>query len=242
MKNRGMGHLEAVISIVMFLIAVFVIILIFSPSRNNNISDPVSEKLYNNIFENASVDFLTFTIKLNNTDSQIEKKANFSIEVNLSESLIGKNISVSDENANMLNYSVNDYDSGAICVNVSSLGQLIFINAAENISNSHVLNYACPGVEEKYYEIVSRNSKKVFSEEKLLKMNNSYYTDYLTLKSQLDIADDVDFSMKVDYANQEINCKKENNRGVEALALNTRKEILLMNGKVEFANINIKIW
>lgn len=240
MDKRGLGHLEAVLSIVLFIIAVFVIIQFFFPSNSQNVSDEISKEIFNSIKDNSSVDYITYNIKVNNTNNQISSNI---LSVNVSESLVNKNITVISSIGSQTDSKVVNYESGIFCTRITSSDNVIIVKTSENLYNSAILSDSCPNVDETYYQVTSRSSRKIISEKNLMEINSKCISDYSNLKKQLNIAPGIDFAFNIELPDTTIiSCDKKILKNVEVNSLNTRVEILRIDGKIEYANFNLRIW
>lgn len=140
--------------------------------------------------------------------------------------------------------------SDMVCVNRDEyyfLPDFIIIKIAEDfnstLADDNITN--CPSsINYGDYKMGGIYSRKVLSEKRILTFNTSYYnSSYKELKKNIGLNVNRDFDFEITFSNEDnIKGKRNIPKSSEVRAINKRVEILRLNGDVQFANINIRVW
>ena len=107
MEKRGIGHLEVILSFIIFIAAVGFALYFFSPTNGNRLGDSSLTYTLDEVEKNASSDILIYSVKVNNSAPSY-------ISVNLSDNIAGKNIRVMDKFDSVLASKVEDPINGIV--------------------------------------------------------------------------------------------------------------------------------
>ena len=97
--------------------------------------------------------------------------------------------------------------------------------------------------DERNYILASVIKKSVLSENKLLLLNASYWSNYSSLKKSFNLPGRIDFGFSVVFSNgDKIESKKAVPVGLDVFSSNEGVEILRTNGKIDVANMVVQVW
>ncbi|HVY01697.1 MAG TPA: hypothetical protein VHA12_02960 [Candidatus Nanoarchaeia archaeon] len=238
MFKRGIGHVEAILSFLLFIGFVFFALYFFSPVGNTNIIDSSLQYTLNKLIQNNSVEMLSFSVKINRNNIQNGQRSiavEFPPEVmNLpsnykarAETYEGKYLPTT-RTGNMVYFDIGTED-------------FAIIKFCEDFPENTPASES-PQWNQSAYTLASSSSKQIISEKKILQMNNSYYSDYDQLKSQFDIPGQVTFGYNIKIENYVISGPKNIPVGVDVYSTLLRKELLKKDGNSLFGEVSVQIW
>lgn len=230
MKKKGLNHVEIVIAFIIFasvILFAYYLILQNKPKDEKDLQQIVYGELKKNLTTLA------------------EKRSVFinseiiwpSIGINLSRKLNGMGVRTEDLYGGAINSRI-DEDS----VYVENYPGAIVIIIGEDIlrkSNDSVVKRE---VNESEYKVGSVREFLILSEKRMLEMNKSYYENYEELKKDIGLTNSEDFGLSISFSPEE---KLKMERKIlkrEVYSKTERKEILRADGKIAFADIQIKAW
>jgi len=244
MKKKGIGHLEVILSFVIFLAAVGFALYLFSPGGDRMVNSYLNY-IFDDIENNASSYVYIYSVKING--SFIGE----AIAVDFARNFGDANISVINSTSQALISKMQNGVIGIACLgNNGSLlpnNSLVKVIVGEGFSSypSELIpaNWNSLSVNKANYEIASTNKKKILTEQKLLAINFSYYSDYGALKQSFNTAGGADFSFIVTFSNNDrIEAKRQPPVGIDVFSDKRNFEILRENGQIDFADVGIQIW
>lgn len=241
MGKKGLGHVEVILAFVIFVSALIFVLYLFNPGERKNLDAALLNEIYAQIENNASVELAEYGVKINNS-----AQATDIIGVNLSFEIGTElNAKVTDMSGNKLNTSEIMKNNETFCIRKNSLANwpvFAYIYLSTDL-NGRIDGASSCYANESYYQISGSYSRKVFSEKKLLILNDSYNIRYGELKVEFGLPVNKDFDFKIGFDNgRMINAQREVPENIEVLAINKRIELLNVNGDIEFASVMIRIW
>lgn len=235
MKKRGMSHVEVILAFVMFVAAVSFALFIFSPGGGDRIVDSSLEYAFREIRENASVEIETFSVVLDPAGIGVAQEIALSI-------------------AGTEGNSMARTRDGAVVSSMKS-GDLVYLHrnswaGVEFIEISFSEEFQAGSVDpvevdEDFYEIGSSRKEMVVSERKFIELSDSYDENYENLKgrSGFNLPERVEFGFALEFDDgTEIKAEKEVPTGLEIFLDTQRVEVIRTDGRVEFADMTVKVW
>tara|TARA_Y100000310_G_C20450424_1_gene700442 strand:- start:212 stop:901 length:690 start_codon:yes stop_codon:yes gene_type:complete len=229
MKKRGAGHVEILISFVLFIGFIGLAFFFFNPSNSSRV---VSSALDYTLIEVSdsiitSVDF--YGIKHNSS-------CNSTIGVNIGSETIGKNVRAFKPSGGTVPSSIS--------------GNFVFIDfQTEDFINIVLSEEIAAGIaagvgdtDDFCYEIASTDSREIFSEKKANALVSTYDLDYNSLKEQFNLLSRMDFSFELVLPSKSITASKEIPQDLEVFSDVESKETITEQGELVFADLIVKIW
>jgi|WetSurMetagenome_2_1015567.scaffolds.fasta_scaffold111045_3 hypothetical protein len=237
MTKRGSSHVEMIFSFILFVGAIGFALYFFSPTNNSRLVQTSFDYLFRETESNASVEIFIFSAKINNSAIPIGLQI---VGFNVSGSNPNYGAFVFDENGNNLSTKkIGNEEVYAQSTNWKTMS-FVSIALAEEFNDSLALGGT---INESYYTISSSLKKKVLSERRILKLNDTYYTNYTSLKEQFNIPGRVNFGFSLTFSDgSSITAQKEIPQSLEVFVNEKRIEVLRSNGRIEFANLVVKVW
>lgn len=226
MEKRGVGHIEIILSFVLFFTFVSIAFYFFSPLKASKLADSSLPYAFSDIEMNTSVEIISYSVKIVNGQNKIAVEIADAPEGNVRVENYDGEVLPSRRNGNSVYFERDGSD-------------FVFIKFSEDFLPSSFTNSG----NNANYELASRSSKRVISEKRLLELNKSYYSDYLNTKRRLNIPDSVDFSFSLAFPDGKIiKTEKDAPVGQQVFSDIKRKEVLRENGDSLFSEIQVKIW
>lgn len=235
MEKRGIGHIEFILSFILFITFAIFAIAIFNPIKTSKLTDSALPYATSEIIKNTSVDLTIYSVKIKPG-------------IPLGQTVIAVGLQVISPEDNV---RVENYD-GKVLPSKKAGNTVYFEFGSENfvlIKLSKDLEpYApapseTPAVNTAYYEIASSSVEKIISEKRLLALNKSYYENYETIKSNLKTPAQINFAFSTTFSEQDkIISQREIPGSVEVFSYSKRTEILRKNGNSVFADFGVNIW
>jgi hypothetical protein len=239
MEKRGIGHIEVILSFILFIGAIGFAVYYFVPegARYGSISE---ERALEVIIQNVSSELISYSVYVNGGVGGMGAKLGISIpsvEVPNNFNAIVTNLS----GANKMEIAKT---SGGVCVQRNPANwpsrDFLYIKLSEDFISSS--NLDCNDYNPVYYQIVSRDSEKIASEKRLLRLNQSYYLNYDKLKENIGIKSNNDFAFSFAFTNgQKIEAQKEIPSGLDVYSVNKKIKIIRNNG-IEYGDLTVRIW
>ncbi len=270
MEKRGVGHIEAVLSFVIFIAALSITFYLFGPGETSRITESSLDAAKEAVISNISVGILNLMVNVNDSKGNFKddqegggSKLTIDIGVNVSENakVIARNLADEPKEANIKD-NPNRY---IICIKVhpGNIGQgqgqgqnkkvvddFLFLHAGEDIipyiNKGGGSDFGCnPNDQpnETLYQIGPRFVKNYISENRTIKLNSTYYSNYDNAKKQLGIPKGIDFSFSLKYAeNDLLKAERFIPEGTDVIVSTTREEVMRTDGRFTFADFIVKIW
>lgn len=240
MKKRGIGHIEVILSFILFIGAVGFAIFYFVPQGAVQ-RDLSEDKIVDSIIQNISTNVVSYSVYINATSiggSKLE-------------------ITIPDSNMNFIVESVSDgpletirTSAGKFCIKKtpawssahSSDRDFLYIKFSEDFDVSTSSGCSSPSSDPSYFKIASRDVEKIPSARKILKLNESYYTNYQDLKNYFGIKATNDFGFTFVFANQQIvDAQNEIPEGLEVYSTEQKIKVVRDN-KIEYGELTVRTW
>ena len=239
MKKIGVGHIEVILAFVLFISSVVFMFYIFHPTQNRTFNENSVVYLFDKIEQNISTDLLWYGVRTNITGDRIA--------INLNLSLDELNLSVQDAEGNMFKNKIKGtgLGGGVVCISndSGSIPYFVYIYASPDIVDVQNTGNCPVSTDETNYSLGAASKRKIISENKIIKLNNTYYNQYSTLKKQFVLRDGEDFEFEIVLSNsRRISGNMNVPKDIEINSLNKRMEIIMTNGTIQFADITIKTW
>jgi hypothetical protein len=235
MEKRGIGHIEIILSFMIFIVAVGFGLYFFNTGDSTRLVDSTLTYAFREIEENTTALVTIYS-------------------VDLSEEKIGVVTTIAldfpgvEGRARVVNYEGQKLDS-------SRSGSLVFVHS-NNFANDAFL-FVMFGEEfqddsvlpvehnSTYYQIGSSETKDVISEAKFIELRDIYASDYGGLKGQgnFNLPDRIDFGFSLFFDDgQEIVAEKNIPDNFEVFSERKRLEVLKESGDIVFADLVVKVW
>lgn len=231
--KRGMGHVEVIISFVLFIGFLSFGLYFFNPLDNNRVLDSSLAYAFDELQKNASVDILSYTVVLNGVVPR-------EITLPLSRANIeGGGVRVEDTTGRSLAVSSNEtgisFDREA--------NDLVYVRYGPFSSLPPTLTRPVLLTLEENFSISSSEKEEVMSEIKLRELALHYTNDYEAVKEHFNIPGRVDFSVEVPLPTGEnISLTRPVPDGFDVIVRNEREKILLAEGSLVFVDMYVAVW
>ncbi len=239
MKKRGLGHVEAILSFVLFIGFLIFAFFFFNPFQSNRTLDSTLFYAFDEIADNASIAMESYSVVVNETMPNV-----VGINLNPTIPMPFLKFRVEDINGAMLPYNLANnnifFQRGS--------NRFIIVRFADDLqpcflTNCLTLGGGEPVLSGENYSVSSSEKKEIFSEIRILALNNTYYTNYNSLKNEFNLPSRTDFGFRFvlndTYA---IIGEREVPEGLEVLSKNERVEVVRGNGDIVFADFVVKVW
>jgi len=238
MEKRGIGHIEIILSFVIFIVAVGFGLYFFNTGDSDRLVDTTLAYAFKEIEENTSIIIEVYSVDLNETN----------IGVN---TIIALNFSGVDGESRVVNYDGDNLSSSRggmddelvfVYSDDWSSEEFIFVMFGEEFDAGSVLPFEH---NETFYRIGSSEIKELISERKFIELNSSYYEDYGGLKSQenFNIPGRADFGFSLVFDDGDvIAAEKGIPDNFEVFSERKRVEVLRVSNDVVFADLIVKVW
>ncbi len=224
MEKRGLSHIETVLSFVLFIGFLVFAFFFFNPFQSNRTLETTLEYAFLEIEDN-----ITATIE----SYSVVTSGNGVIGIDLANE---HNASVEDENRNEIDSFTQD---GVAYFDPPGNFAVIRFNEEFTNDNSATGSILAEGA----YNISSSDTKQVYSERRFNMLKESYESKYLQLKKDFNLPNRVDFGFEVLFDDAtSIKAELEIPSGIEVTSNIERIEILRSDGKIEFADLIVKVW
>jgi hypothetical protein len=233
MEKRGLSHVEAVLSFIIFISFLIFAFFFFSPFSGNRVLDSSLDYTFREIDASAKVRIESYSVKIN---TLLQDPLAIPIDTDI------ENPGVRVEN-NVGNKLDSGFDGSSVHFD-SSIEDFVVIRFSEAFVSGNVVD-GNP-LSEDEYTISSSNSEKIFSEEKFLLLSNNYHNGYEDLKEQFNLPGRVDFGFVLDFGGGDlIEAVRFIPEELEVIAKQKRIEIIRTEengGGIEFADLIVRIW
>ena len=233
MHKRGLSHIEFVVSFVIFIGFLVFAFIFFNPLQSQRTLKSTMDYAWIEVSEEGREDMESYSVSiapLNPLD----------LKINIGGVPLGYNASVEDLNGNIL--ATHRDSSGTVYFTRNSAGDNFFkIRYSSAFDDT---GPAIPGATDLTgnYAISSSELKEIYFEKLFLELNQSYYSDYVALKQNLNLPSRVEFGFIVTLDNYRITAMNNIPDGIEILSKNDRVEIIRQNGQHEFAEVTVLVW
>ncbi len=228
-KKRGLGHVEAVITLVIFIGFLIFAFTFFNPFRANRTLTSTLDYSWREVEDATSDNIESYSVVIGSALPQL--------------------VAISIPGTN-LNASVVDSSGNKVLSFTDLLGGVHFARPTDNFA---VIRYskqftkgstiAGTPLTQSDYIISSSDSKLARYETLFLELNRSYYSNYTGLKKQFNLPNRVEFGFSVIFADgSKIEAYQNIPAGVEILSKSDRVEIVRLNGIDEYGEVFVRVW
>ena len=239
LNKKGAGHIEMVLSVILFIVFVGAALFFFSPTNTSSrFVESSMDYALREVENSISSDFEKYGIKLISNPPDLLQIPNV-VKINF-ENLISGGVRVFDEDGNFLD-SGRSAGSGDIAI--EHLGNsFVYAIVSEDFEYGGLAGGEL--IVEEYYDVSSSLTKKIISEKKAKSLEARYAEDYDNLKGDFKLSNRVDFKFKLEIPEAEtIEGIKQPPQGIEIFTKTKRVEILREDsGEVVYGNLIITIW
>lgn len=235
-NKKGSGHLEMILSFVFFVGFVFFLFLLLKPYDTKSMLDSVLKGLEDNLEERTLRNLTTFFLEIDSGSGNC-----FSLDLSMEGSLFtyGYSNSYVEEipSGNRVDASINDI--GLLRIRNAPGVKHFRVHISPEFEDS-ILSEPCAGIEDENYNIGSILERKVFSYHALEELNNSYYSNYESLREELGVPKIYDFAVTSNEIG--ISMRKTVAPSSEVFAKNRYYTVLKPDGELVNAEFNIRVW
>lgn len=234
MKKRGIGHVEMIISFILFISAIVFVVLFFKPQNSTTYFLESSLKSVSLSFEDVvSVEMEKYSVIVKNN------------EVGNAVEILGiagdMNARVLDSNGNVLD---SEKDNNIIYFLNPKKEKVVYVNFCEEFDNSKLPSGI---IKQKHdsssYLLGSSMNVLVLSEKKIKEMRDLYESDYNGFKEKIGVLDNADFGFSLVFLNgSRIEAQKEIYSGANVFSSMERKEMLNTAGDSVYVDLITRIW
>ncbi len=229
-KKVGASHIEMILAFVLFAGVIGFALYFLNPVNPDRLTDVTMDYIYREVSKNVSVGVESFSVRVIDASPDV-------IAMNLSsDGNLG--VRAEDVNGNKLN-AKNDGDYIHIDNDSLNDDDFVFVKLSEDLVGDSLDDGS---YNPSFYEIASSNYEEVFSEKRMLELNDSYYTRYSDLKDDFNIPDRIDFGFELIFNDSSINAEKKIPLSLEVFSESKRVEVLRQTGEIVFADFVVKLW
>jgi hypothetical protein len=240
-KNKmGKGHIEVIISFIVFIGFLVFLFVIFNP-----LNKPVNKNLTNivffNIGENITTNITSSSIRIND-DVNIDGQGCFTIQESDLPSLVcvnPKKILAKNSSETIVASKVNN----GININFGGQDKFYIIYCSEEITENENIETDCISLNRENFTIGMINTRNAWSEKKLEKFEEEYLSNYDTLKDKL-IPEGNDFGFIISNLSGSVLFKGEKTipKGVNVNANTIPVNLIDSNANIKSGTATIMIW
>jgi len=238
MRKRGLSHLEAILSFVLFIGFLIFAFFFFNPFESNRLLDSSLEYAANEIYDVSEVQLESYSVVIGNDVS--DRFVGFEID-RVDPPEFDVNVSVKDEQGNLLDA---EYENGIVYVDRDHEGvsaNFLTVVFAEGFLEEEVSGAVI--LEKANYSISSSDISKIVSELRLVDLNYSYHGDYIGLKKDFNLPNRIDFGFILMVEGDiRVDAERSIPDNLEVVSRTDRIELLDRDGGVVFADLVIKTW
>jgi hypothetical protein len=245
MGKKGLGHIEAILSFILFIGFIFFGLYFFSPATNSKLVDSSLTYAELEVAKNVYVDMEVYTVVINQTAlSKEAEKDRKAVSVNLGKSIPSTmNVIVKSYSGGII-LAKKEMKSGEYHVNLlAGRENITFVYLVEDLPASSNDPRLIGRFEEGYYQISSSESRKVVSERRAKSLANVYTSDYEVLKKQFNFPSRADFGFVITLSPlKNITAENKIPSTTDVFSNVKRVEVLEEDGTLKFGDLIIKVW
>ena len=240
LKKRGAAHFEMIFSFVFFVGFVFFLVITLKPYDDTTLSTAVSQDIYNSLFEETSINLTS--IFLNTSFSRNSPSTCFSV---ILPNRLFKN-KFNSSKVRSVSGAVSPMESSSLTVDLTETTLRVNASAgAYNVLLSSTFGddsslSECTQLIDGEYFTGNLIENKVISYDLLADLNDSYYSDYDSLKSEFNVPDILDFGIVFDDV-LEFNMERFIPDEGNVVAKDYLVEVLKVNEVIN-TRVAVKVW
>lgn len=231
-----MEHVEVILAFVLFIGFLMFGIYFFNPLDSDRVLDSSLFYAIDEVVTNASGSLLTYGISLNESISGAAQNVSFPLS---RDEISGEGFFVESFDGTQL---VSSYSGGVLLVSRNN-SEFFYVRFGDfnplsvSVPNAHALTKGLN------YSISSSDQSSPLSELRLLALNQSYYEDYDSIRTSFNLPRRIDFAVEIIFnSSYEIDMTRPVPAGFDVVAKSERREIVLRNGRVVFADLSVRVW
>lgn len=235
-NRRGIGHVEIILSFVIFIGFLIFLLVVFGPFKSAGVEEVYLDTLERGIKENTSIEVKFFSISLSH-----EQENCFCFDYNF-DNVVVKN----ERDAFIEAFSKGGGNSRKICINGG--GKFFYVYSSEEfVEQKFDYNEEdCSQLTEGNYVFGLFSRYYFVSNNKLRKLHKNSKEDYEKTKEGLGLPSSKDFSFNVretEFGEENIlNDTREQPKGVRVSARDIPMQIIYKDGNLKYAIMNIRVW
>lgn len=208
----------------------------FNPLNSNRVLDSSLFYTFDEILANASSPLLTYGVSLNTIFSGAVQEISFPLS---RENVPGEGYTVVSADGRVLR---SNYNAGILSISRDD-SEFFYVRFGEFTPNPVPISDAHTLEEDIDYSLSSSDRAVLLSETKLLALNKSYYESYDDVREIFNLPRRIDFAVEATFGPlQTLLLTRPVPEGFDVLAKTERKEVVLQDGRVVFADITVKVW
>lgn len=246
MEKRGIGHIEAVLSFIIFFTAVGFSIFFFFPSTTSGISSTTLDYISDNLLASSNTEIYEYYIKIEPEASSSNYPSSTQIDLNIpfNPDLSSVALLVSNPSTEIPSRIVSNSGNSRLYLDLSSqqwdTEKMVFVRIGKNIGNN-----AFAGIPDSSegFLITSSNSYNLSNYELLKYSKEAYDTDPSLFKDEFFIPQNIGFGFNLTMPQQidSLGTKRIIPAESEIISRNI-KLILLKDNEIIQGGLNIFIW
>ena len=223
-KKRGMGHIEAILSIVLFVGFLAFALYFFNPLDTDRVVRSSLIYTLDEVSKNITVEVISYSIVLDD-----EVSGDIAMEIDNPE---GYNVRVEDKDGMELD---SGYESGKVHVKAGA-NKFLTVMFSKDFGES-AFNQ---GTDEERFTISSSDKKEIWSYKRADGLKNAYVKDYFKVKKDFNLPEN--FGFNIVYNEDKIVAENEIPEGIQVYGDTEKNEFIDDTGKIIFAELNVKVW
>ena len=229
MLKRGLSHIEFVLSFIIFIAFILFAFIFFNPFHSGRTLKSTLDYSWLEVTQKTNDEIETYSVSIDPT--------------------MTNSIAIEIPDTNGYNATVEDIDGSVIDAYLKN-GAVYFEKPQDGfvkIKYSKVfpngLTRTGTILDDDNYYISSSKSEELYFEKLFLELNDTYFSNYSSLKKDFNLPNRVEFGFVVKFKdNFEIISLNEIPEGYEVLSKGDRVEIIRNSGKREYADIRVLVW
>lgn len=232
MHKRGLSHIEFVVSFVIFIGFLVFAFVFFNPLQSQRTLKSTMDYAWLEVSQKGRESMESYSVSIANFNTP-------SFRILIEGVPLEYNASVEDLNGNILD--THRDSSGIVYFTRNLISDRFFkIRYASSFNDGPVISGTSDLTGS--YVISSSEIKDIYFESSFLKLNQSYYSDYIALKQDLNLPNRIEFGFIIDFDNYQIKAMRDVPEGIEVLSKNDRVEIIRLDGVRDFAEVTVIVW
>lgn len=240
LKNKlGSGHIEVVISFVIFIGFLIFLFILFNPLKKS-INETIVDSTIFNIGENASMNVTSTSIRINN---YIDLDSYDCFQIPVLESLgcsSERKILSKNSSEGVIDSKI---ESGKIIINLLNNEKYYTLHCSEEISERAGIKTNCKVLDANEYNIGQIKTKYAWSEAKLRSFENKYLNSYKEIKEKfVSGGNDFSFSIRNLSNDEKFIGRKSAPKGIGVNSKTIQIELIDNKATIKKAIITVTIW
>ena len=231
-----MGHVEVILSFVMFMGFLLFGLYFFNPLSNTRVLDSSLFYANDEITSNVSTSLLVYGVSINQTSYSAPQNVQLSLP---SGSPPARGFFAHSIRGERLNGT---YSGGILSLNRDG-SEFFYVGLGDFNSVMTLVVNPAPLEVGTNYTISSSEEREVVSEERIRALNESYYSTYDSVRTEFNLPRRVDFALEVTLSPQEIiSLTRPIPEGFDVVSRVDRVEIIRADGGLSFADMRVQVW